>query len=163
MLKQMQQHWLRTLGWSLCCFCCATLVWAAETPLPSATNLQAHAVQAAKRGEPLIVLVSLADCSPCEQVRKLHLAPLAKNGAVVRQIEINSDAKLIDFDGKPTTQKDFAHSAAVKVAPTVLFFNSNGKQVASSLVGTMLDDFYGAYLDDAIATAKKQISGGAGR
>lgn len=45
----------------------------------------------------------------------------------------------------------------VRVTPTVFFFEATGVQVADPIVGAMLDDFYGVYLDEALATAKHAI------
>jgi thioredoxin-related protein len=148
---------LRLTVFALFCACVAA-AWAAETPLPAAHNLAQHAVAAQKQGSPLILLVSLTHCPYCEQVRKQHLAPMSKAGAHVRQIYVDSDARLIGFDGKPTTQKQFAKAQAVRIAPTVLFFNAQGAQLAEPLVGAMLEDFYAAYLDNAIATAKARLT-----
>ena len=44
------------------------------------------------------------------------------------------------------------------MAPTVLFFGRGGTEIAKRMVGGMLADFYGAYLDQRIATARKALS-----
>ena len=129
-----------------------------ETPLPAARHLALHAAAAQQQGMPLILLVSLIGCPYCEEVRKLHLAPLEKTGVVVKQIHLDRDEKLIDFEGKPSTQKRFAKSLAVRVAPTVFFFDAKGAQVAEPIVGAIHEDFYKEYMDEAIATAKKKLS-----
>jgi thioredoxin-related protein len=136
----------------------ASTAWSTETPLPVAQNLIEHATTAQKQqGAPLILLVSLSGCAFCEHIRKQHLATLANTGAMVRQIYVDSDAPLIDFDDKPTTQRQFAKKLAIKVAPTVFFFDMKGTQLAEPIVGTLLDDFYGAYLDDAILASRKKL------
>ena len=138
--------------------CFAGLHAFAQTPLPAATNLAQHGSASARQGAPLIMLVSVDGCSFCEKIRRQHLAPLQKAGAIVYQIHLDSDAALTDFAGAPTTQRALAQKLAVKAAPTVLFFNARGIQVAEPIVGALIDDFYAGYLDQAILTAKKALS-----
>ncbi|MES2068966.1 MAG: thioredoxin fold domain-containing protein [Pseudomonadota bacterium] len=136
----------------------AQAAMAGETPLPAALNLPQEAGAAYRQGMPLILLVSLPDCPYCEQVRKQHLAPLHKQGVLVRQVYINSEASVAGFDGKPVSHKQLAISYAVKAAPTVLFLDAQGRSLAPPIVGALLEDFYGAYLDEAIAVAKQQLA-----
>jgi hypothetical protein len=130
----------------------------AETPLPFANNLPQLAAEAAKQGLPLILLVSLTDCPYCEQLRRQQLVPLSKTGVPVWQIHLDTEGRMVNFDGKPVTERQFAKDIKVRVAPTVFFFDAKGRQVVEPLVGTMLDDFYSAYLEDALATARLKIA-----
>jgi thioredoxin-related protein len=131
---------------------------AADSPLPYAANLPQLAAASAKQGLPLILLVSLTDCKFCEKIRREHLAPLLKTGVPVWQIHLDTDGKVIGFNGQPITERQLARELKVRVAPTVMFFDTAGRQLAEPLVGTMLDDFYAAYLDDAIAEARKKLA-----
>ncbi len=134
--------------------------WPAETPLPTARYLAEDAHAAQRQGMPLILLVSLSGCPFCEEVRKLHLAPLAQSGVIVRQIHLDRDTDLIDFEGGRTTQRRFAKNLALRVAPTVFFFDTKGRQIAEPIVGAIHQDFYQEYLDDAIAAAKNKLNTG---
>lgn len=136
----------------------ASFAQAAETPLPFAHNLPQLAAASAKQGLPLILLVSLTDCSYCEKLRREHLAPLSKTGVPVWQIHLDTEGKLIGFDGKLTTERQLAKDLKLRVAPTVYFFDTQGRQLTPPLVGTMLDDFYSAYLDEAIDTSRKKVT-----
>ena len=131
---------------------------AAETPLPFANNLPQLAAASAKQGLPLILLVSLTGCQFCEQIRRAHLAPLLKTGVPVWQIHLDTDAQVIGFNGQPVSERQLAKDLKVRVAPTVMFFDAKGRQLADPLVGTMLDDFYAAYLDDAITESRKKLA-----
>jgi hypothetical protein len=44
------------------------------------------------------------------------------------------------------------------LAPTVLFFGSQGREVAARLKGAYLPDFYGAYLDEQLAIARQAVA-----
>lgn len=128
----------------------------AGPPLPTMTNAAKDVQDAAHPGVLVIVLFSLPGCHYCEEVRSHYLAPLARDAAqrgrlVIREIALNSARKLTDFDGRLTTQAAFAQRMNVQFAPTVLFLDAHGRQVAAPLVGAGKADFYGGYLDDAIA------------
>jgi hypothetical protein len=66
---------------------------------------------------------------------------------------------LIDFDGAPLTQDAWVRKQGIKLAPTVLFFGAHGREVATRLKGAYLPDFYGAYLDEQLAVARRVVAG----
>jgi hypothetical protein len=66
---------------------------------------------------------------------------------------------LIDFDGTPLTQDAWVRKQGIKLAPTVLFFGAQGREVATRLKGAYLPDFYGAYLDEQLAVARLVVAG----
>jgi hypothetical protein len=66
---------------------------------------------------------------------------------------------LVDFDGSSLTQDAWVKKQNIKLAPTVMFFGAQGREVASRLKGAYLPDFYGAYLDDQLAAARKAVAG----
>ena len=141
---------------------------AAETSLPRAHDLLADGRRVELTGMPLIVMVSLRGCPHCEVVRRSHLLPLLRDGQTrltpqIRQIEINSQAAMRDFNGLFITHADFANRYKIKVAPVVMLFDANGEMLAEPLVGAMIPDFYGAYLDAALAEANAKLQRRGGR
>jgi hypothetical protein len=131
-----------------------------ETTLPKATNFQLDGQAARADQLPIVVLFSLPGCPHCEALRRSFLLPLLKASprqAVLRQIDLNAAMPLGGFDGAPTTHGDFAKRYGIKFAPVVMFFTPDGKAAAEPLTGTMLPDFYGAYLDEALATARSVV------
>lgn len=138
--------------------CLGAFAASGDTFLPLPQDLPRAAAAANARGLPLILLVSLTDCAFCEKIRREHLSPLLKSGVPVWQIYLDTDAQLVGFDGKPITERQLAKDLKVRVAPTVFFFDAKGRQLSAPLVGTMLDDFYAGYLEQAILTAGKKIT-----
>lgn len=129
-----------------------------QAAVPLATDFAAHARRAKALDVPLIVLVSLRDCVYCGPIRQRELAPLVRSGKYeVREIGMDSTAPVRDFDGSTTTGVAWARAHGAKVSPTVLFLDTNGHPVADPLIGAGLPDFYGAYLDDAIARGRARI------
>ncbi|WAL83317.1 hypothetical protein OYT13_02210 [Pandoraea sp. XJJ-1] len=133
----------------------------AQASVPLATDFAAHARRAASLDTPLIVLVSLRDCVYCGPIRQRELAPLVRGGKYeVREIGMDSTAPVREFDGSTTTGVAWARAHGVKVSPTVLFLDTSGHPVADPLIGAGLPDFYGAYLDNAIAQGRTQLRAG---
>ena len=134
----------------------------AATDLPAAQDLRADAEKAARAGGPLIVIYSRKDCKYCETVKRDYLKPLAANPRyrdklVVRQINQDSDAQLVDFRGEATTHARFAGSEKIKLVPVVAFYGPQGKQLAEPIVGARLPDFYPGYLEDAVEKSSLAI------
>ncbi|SPD63282.1 Thioredoxin [Cupriavidus taiwanensis] len=126
--------------------------------LPPATDLAAHGADAARRGEPLVVLVSMPGCGYCDAVRRNYLGPQATAGEIaVRELDMTADTPLRDADGSQTTARAWARAHQVRVAPTVLFLDRQGRAAANPLRG-MQPDFYGAYLEQALAQARAAVA-----
>ena len=126
--------------------------------LPTAVSLQDELLLALKKRSPLVVMVSLDGCPFCKIARENYLGPLREQQALpVVQVDIRSTRVIKDFKGATLTQDEFIRSLNVKVAPTVLFFGRGGLEVAERLVGGYIPDFYGAYLDERLRTARAAI------
>ncbi len=139
----------------------ASPAWAAPATLPTANSLPDELAQALKKGEPLVVMVSLVGCPFCHVARESYLSPLrVQEGLPVVQIDMRNRQKITDFQGLTLTQDELIRRWSVKVAPTVLFFGRGGMEVAERLVGGYIPDFYGAYLDERLQTARATIRKG---
>lgn len=126
--------------------------------LQAAVNLQQEIADASVRGEPLVLMVTLAGCAYCDVVRRLYLQPLVSAGRVpVRQVEMRSRAELRGPTGQSTRGAELARQWRVRMAPTLLFLGPGGAELAPRLTGYS-EDFYGGYLDDALATARERLS-----
>ncbi len=121
--------------------------------LPSPTHLQRLAEALAAQGRPLVLMVSLVDCPFCHRVRLSEMRPRQQEGLVVAEIDISGPRTLVDFAGASATHRDMARRYRVQVAPTVLWLNRKGDEVAERLVGASIPDFYGAYFDERMAAA----------
>jgi thioredoxin-related protein len=127
--------------------------------LPFPASLLASAKAALQRREPLVVLVTLKGCAFCDIVRNNYLGPMLRKGEVYA-VQINMlDRKSVleDVNGRRTTPYDQAKAWKARVAPTVLFLDAQGREIAERLEGMNLADFYGAYLDERLSTARKVV------
>jgi len=112
---------------------------------------------ALKKKQPLVVMVSLEGCPYCRVARQSYLSPMHKSGVEVVQLDMNSVQPVQDFAGQATTHGQLIRHWRVSVAPTVLFFGPNGKEVAERLEGASLPDFYGAYLEQRLEKGRQSL------
>ncbi len=131
---------------------------AAAVTLPTTNALSDALSQALQHKQPLVVMVSLHGCAFCKVVRENYLQPLRATGLQVVQIDMRDHRALADFDGVALTQDAWVRKQGIKIAPTVLFFGPQGKEVAKRLTGAYLPDFYGAYLDEQLAVARRAVA-----
>ena len=131
----------------------------AETiQLPRATSLPEHLAAALRQGSPLVVMVSLPGCPFCKVARESYLAPmLREQNLPVVQVDMASKQALRDFKDASTTHEQQIQAWGIKLAPTLLFFGRAGAEVAKRLVGGTSSDFYGAYLEQRLSSARKAL------
>ena len=132
---------------------------AAPVVLPTTDSLSASLEDALRLKQPLVVMVSLQGCAFCKVVRENYLNPLRASGLQVVQIDMRDHRPLTDFTDTTTTHDAWIRQQRVKIAPTVLFFGAQGREVATRLNGAYLPDFYGVYLDEQLAVARKAVQG----
>ena len=154
-----RRHFLHRLwagGVGVGAWACVT-AWASEKSLPSTTSLPDSLAKALQAKQPLVVMVSLHGCPFCKVVRENYLRPLMEAGLPVVQIDMRDARVLTDTDGSTLSQDAWIKKRGIKLAPTVLFLGPQGREVADRLKGAYLPDFYGAYLDDQLAAARRAL------
>ena len=132
---------------------------AKDSALPVPESLPAVAEAAARIGEPLVLLMTLPGCPFCELVRRNYLLPARRDsGLQAWELDVtNRRSVLLGFDGKPTTAALQTSLWKASFTPTVLFLGVQGKTLAERLVGIAVPDFYGAYLEERLATARQAL------
>lgn len=141
----------------------AAPAWAAldasERLLPTSQSLQSDLALALAHKQPLVVMASLHGCPFCKIVREHYLLPLQQSGALVTQIHFLSPEPLRDWNGAATTHGGMVRQLEIEVAPSVLFYGAGRGEVAERLIGSSIPDFYGAYLDERMKTARAAVQG----
>lgn len=133
--------------------------WASSVALMTTDSLPNALAKALQAKQPLLVMVSLQGCPFCKLVRENYLHPLLRDeGMQIVQIDMRDNRTIVDFDGSSSTQDAWIRKYGIRLAPTVLFFGSQGREVAMRLKGAYLPDFYGAYLDEQLVVARKAIA-----
>ena len=129
--------------------------------LPTTDSLPAAARAAAAQGQPLVVMTTLKGCPFCDVVRNNYLGPMLRQGQVVAiQLDMTDrTSALTGFDGKPTTPAAQVTAWKARLAPTVLFLGTDGRELAERLRGVAVQDMFGAYLDMRLSESRKLLSG----
>ena len=152
-------------------FLAGILAWAPLAALagslPLAEDFQRDARQMRGHGQPMVVMFSQNGCVWCDRVRT-QIGPMATDeaqpdGALFRQVNIDSDAALVGFDGRPTSHREFAQTQGVQFTPMLVFFGPDGEQLADAIVGMTLPDFYAQYVTHAIDRARGEMGWMAGK
>lgn len=127
--------------------------------LPQPASLRAAAQAAQSRGEPLVVMTTLAGCPYCELVRSRYLGPMRRDeGLAAVQLDVlDRQSPLQDFAGSTRTPAEVVQGWGARFTPTVLFFDANGRELAERLVGVASADFYGSYLEQRLAIARQRL------
>jgi thioredoxin-related protein len=145
---------------SLVILACLPIGSALAEGLPEATNLAADARLMREKRIPMLVFFSRGGCPWCERARREYIAPLAADPAteaLVRQVDVDKNTPLKDFAGKATSHRAFAREHRVKLAPTLMILGPDGEVVAETIVGFRLADFYGTYIDYALAIGRDKL------
>jgi thioredoxin-related protein len=147
------------LAWALLATAAAA---ASSVRLAPALDLAADARAAAASGRALVLLYATADCPWCRRVRQEFLIPMQRSPVdakrvLVREIDIESNRPLVGVDDEPTTHARFATARGLRFVPVVTFHGADGVETAERLVGFRTADWYGAYLDRRIDTARSRM------
>lgn len=136
-----------------------TSAWATGSFLPAPQSLSDELGKALDKGNPLVVMVSLEGCPFCRVARDSYLEPLRRQDAIpVFQIDMRSPKVVRDFGGVTVTHEQLVQTWRITIAPTVLFFGQQGKELVARMEGGYIVDFYGAYLDQRIEQARALIN-----
>ena len=132
--------------------------------VPYARDFQKDAALAKEKNGVVLVIFSGANCSYCETVLNEFLIPMSHNAdyqakLVMRKIETSSYLELKDFQGDKTPHRRFAGDSGVRMVPTVMLFDSNGKLLGKPVVGLGTVDYYGFHLDQAIDKGLAKVRG----
>lgn len=110
---------------------------------------------------PLLLFFDREECPFCERALREYLVPFSrdewKNRALFRQVEIDRTLPVRDFDGTVTTHQALAARYGISLSPTVLIVDAQGRAMAEPIVGLLTVDFYGAYIQNALAHASARL------
>jgi thioredoxin-related protein len=82
---------------------------------------------------------------------------MQKQGFPIVQVDMRSEQQVRTFDDQVRTHDQLVKQWRVSIAPTLLFFGPRGKELTDRMEGGFLPDFYGSYLEERIAAARKAL------
>ena len=155
-------YWITFFAAILACLYFPATFAVERGKLPMATNLSKEAALAREKKIPILILFSAPSCGYCKRVREEILIPTTYNTeyddkVIMLEVESGNHGKMLDFDGRMTTQADFVAKHRVGFAPTVKFFDAKGREVADPIIGLVTVDYYGGFMDQGIDNATARI------
>lgn len=138
------------------------------SPILSANTLQQAddfselAQDMQQNGKPLVLAFDAEHCHYCARLQADHLDPMIGSEdyqhVLIRSLEFDGDHEITDFDGQTIEASEFSERYKVRLTPTLLFLNAEGKEIAKRILGYNTPEFYGAYLDRAIDQAVAKMT-----
>ena len=148
----------------LSCFLAATVnagdFDSAEVPL--LTDLQTTRSEILAGCRPLLLEFASEYCEYCNLLEENILKPIRRNRdydrrVVMRKVILGDSATISGFDGQPASADQLGDEYQIRVTPTLIFVDQQGKEIAERMVGVTTLDFYGGYLDQALDTARLRL------
>ena len=138
---------------------------AAEREIPPANSFAEIGRLSLKQGIPVVVFVSRDSCPYCRTLRNQVLKPmLAADKFVHRAILVEVSLDRVDpiagFENGQMTAAGFGESYGAEITPTLLFLDSNGREIGKRLIGISNLELYGHYLQKSIDEALLAIRTG---
>jgi thioredoxin-related protein len=133
---------------------------AADVSILSATDLQEVGQLSEQKKLPVMLVFVAEHCPYCVLLEEEFIKPMLISGdygnrVIIRRLDISNLGNITDFQGNTITADEFANRHGIFVTPTILFLDQNGKELADRMIGINTVEFYGGYLDDAIASSLK--------
>ena len=130
--------------------------------VPLAIDLHREGRRAEQACIPLLLEFAADECEYCTLLEEEILNPTLLNRdydqrVLMRKLLIDRSRKLRDFDETPVTAAELANRYRVFVTPTLLFVDSQGRELAERMVGVTTLELYGGYLDQAIEVSSDKL------
>ncbi len=130
----------------------------AEIKVPEIKDFSFIGQQSERKRLPILLMFSAEYCAYCEQLEEDFLKPMLRSGdykdkVLIGKLRIDGNDMIHDFNGEEVSPADLAERYGITLTPTVVFIDGDGVELAPKRVGLTTPDFYGGYLDDAIAQA----------
>lgn len=128
------------------------------------TDLAQLGTDSGKTRRPILLLMSRANCTFCINLKREILNPMVLSGyydsrIIIRELMIDSDTKILGFDGHELDASIMASKYGVSITPTMLFLGSDGTEQTERIVGMSTVDYFPFYIDQTIDKAVKKLNG----
>jgi len=135
---------------------------AEEKGLVELDNLQALQADMQTNNKPLMLVFRASYCRYCRQLEKDELLPLlqdttVRDRVIIRTVTLDAEHNLRDWQGAELSPKQLGKQYQVSITPTLVFLNSQGKEVVEPIKGYNGSEFFGAYLENAIVQAQQAV------
>lgn len=134
----------------------------AAAGLEPADDLAAAGRLARERGTTIMLAFSQASCRYCTIAKRDYLVPMHNEAqwrarVLIREIDIDNRAPMLDFKGRIVSRKAFSARYRVARVPTAIVVDHAGAQLAEPVVGLLTEDFYRLYLEQAVEAGLSRL------
>ena len=135
---------------------------ATEVSIPLASDFEADARVGVSSDTVFLLYFSAPDCRYCMKLEEAVLKPMLRSGdydkqVLLRKIDWRSSAMVNDFLGQRISLHMLAERYGVKVTPTLVFVDANGRELVPRILGFQSADFFWHYLDQRIDQSHLKI------
>jgi len=141
------------------------VLFAAEPELPQTDSFAEIGHLSLQQGIPVVVFVSRDACPYCRTLRDQILKPMLAAGkfehrAILVEVSLDQVDPITGFEKEQMTAKNFGKFYRAEITPTLLFLDSEGREIGKRLIGISNLEFYGHYLEKSIDEALLAIRSG---
>jgi len=103
----------------------------------------------------ILLEMTATHCEYCRLLEEEVLKPMLRSGdydnkVLIRQLKIDSNLNIRDFDGSTTTPAELSSHYRIAVTPTLLILNEHGHELTRRIIGVQSLDFYAGIVDAAL-------------
>ncbi|MES9993547.1 MAG: thioredoxin fold domain-containing protein [Candidatus Thiodiazotropha sp.] len=95
---------------------------------------------------PILVVFNTDTCDYCRRLKEEVIEPLAKQHEsrqpLIREFNIYSNGKIIDFNGDPIRSRQFKNRYKIFAVPTLIIVDADGEPLTDPIVGYNSQDEY---------------------
>ncbi|MES9813097.1 MAG: thioredoxin fold domain-containing protein [Candidatus Thiodiazotropha sp.] len=95
---------------------------------------------------PILVVFNADTCGYCQRLRDEVIVPLAYESdhglPLIREFDIYSSGKIIDFNGDPIRSRQFKNRYNIYAVPTLMILDPDGNPLVDPIVGYNSQDEY---------------------
>ena len=122
------------------------------------SDLRTTAQQAKAKKLPILIMFGTDECPYCEMLKEEFLIPMLISGdyedkVILREADIDAGDSIINFSGKKISIDEFRDHYGVKLYPTMVLVDHEGKQLVEKIVGITTPSLFGGTIDDRIDEA----------
>ena len=131
--------------------------------LPLTVDLSKNAVEAKERKIPIVIFATATWCGYCKKLEQNIINPLLETTEIEKYAEFSqlvldkSGWNVILFDGTRIEMSKLGDQLGVMVAPTTIFLDHEGNQIAEPILGLTLEEFYPSNLERQINIALEKL------
>ena len=148
---------------TLSCILFLNQSYADEDNFPQPANFHLISEDVKSQNIPIMVLFSSVYCDYCKFIKEEFLNPMIKSGdytnkVIIRVVEDDQGDEVIDFNGELIDSGYFSDRYKIVFTPTIIFIDSNGKELADRVVGLGNVEYFGGFIDEAIENSQLKIN-----